>query len=74
MTLTKLFSRGAIFPFVLEVSTEPREHWDAVNKFRVTNGSVRASTRASMRILEEVHRSAGARALDRLQARWLIRY
>lgn len=60
MHLTKLFSRDATFPFVLEVSTEARKHWDAVNKFRVTNGHVRASTRTSMRILEEVHRSAGA--------------
>lgn len=48
------------FRSVLEVSTEPREHWDAVNKFQVTNGHVRASTRASMGILEEVRHSAGA--------------
>lgn len=60
MHFAKLFSRDAIFPFVLEVSTEARRHRDAVNKFRVTNGHVRGSTRASMRILEEVYRSAGA--------------
>lgn len=60
MHLTKLFSCDAIFPFVHEVSTEARKHWDAVNKFRVTNGHVSASTRASMRILEEVHHSASA--------------
>lgn len=60
MHLTKLFSCNAIFSFVHEVSTKVRKHWDAVNKFRVTNGHVPASTRASMRILEEVHCSAGA--------------
>lgn len=60
MRLIKLFLRDAIFPFVLKVPTRTRKHWDAVNKFRVTNGHVRASTRASMRILEEVHRSVGA--------------
>jgi len=53
----RLFPRVAIFPIVRQVPAETCWRRDAVNKFRATNEVVGASTRASMRILEELHRA-----------------